>query len=255
LFGVTSNTDWIRYDFADSLVDLAVWSQPEEGLFEVRFDLTADLWGYDTYYEGNTFYLKLNRPPQQVGIVKGKTIVIDPGHASDPGAIGPTGLTEAEANLNIALALRDELVRRGARVVMTRDNMMHVALNDRPVIAKMADADLFVSVHNNALPDGINPFTSNGVSTYYYHPHSARLARQIQRQLLSATEMPDFGLYYGNLAVDRPTQYPAVLVECAFMMIPEQEELLQTVPYRLKVARAIAKGIEGFFKEYAERND
>jgi len=46
------------------------------------------------------------------------------------------------------------------------------------VIAKLTNADLFVSVHNNALPDGINPFTNHGVSTYYYHPHSARLAKQ-----------------------------------------------------------------------------
>jgi len=123
---VTSNTDWIRYDCADSLVDLATWSQPEEGLFEIKIALTTDLWGYDTYYTGNNFYLKLIRPPKMVGSVKGKTIVIDPGHASDPGSIGPTGLTEAEANLNIALALRDELIKRGAKVVMTRMNMQHV---------------------------------------------------------------------------------------------------------------------------------
>ncbi|MEW5795463.1 MAG: N-acetylmuramoyl-L-alanine amidase [Candidatus Zixiibacteriota bacterium] len=254
LFGVTSNTDWIRYDFSDPMVELAVWSQPETDLYELKLTLTRDVWGYDTYYRGNTFCLRINRPPEHVDRLKGKIIVVDPGHASDPGAVGPTGLTEAEANLRIALALRRELQRHGASVVMTRYDMSHVSLNDRPVIAKNADADLFVSIHNNALPDGVHPFNNHGVSTYYYHPHSARLARAIQRELLRATEMPDFGLYHGNLAVNRPTQYPAVLVECAFMMIPEHEAELKTERYRNKVAEAITRGIDAFLDEYAHRN-
>jgi N-acetylmuramoyl-L-alanine amidase len=255
LFGVTSNTDWIRYDCADPLIDLATWSEPEDGLYELTLKLTQDVWGYDTYYEGNTFYLRLNRAPERTRYVWGKTIVLDPGHASDPGAIGPTGLTEAEANLGIALALRKELEKKGAKVVMTRSDMSHVGLYDRPIIAKLADADLFVSIHNNALPDGVNPFTNHGVSTYYYHPHSIALARAIHSRMLKATRMPDFGLYYGNLAVARPTQYPAVLVECAFIILPEQEALLKTDGYRRKVAKAVALGIEDFLKEYDRRNE
>jgi len=254
LFGVTSNTDWIRYDFSDPLIDIVTWSQPEKDLYEVKLRLTQDIWGYDTYYEGNGFYFRLNRPPERVRSVWGKTIVIDPGHSSDPGAIGPTGLTEAEANLGIALALRRELERKGARVVMTRDDMRHVGLAERPIVAKLVDGDLFVSIHNNALPDGVNPFVNHGVSTYYYHPHSIGLARKIQKELLRATGMPDFGMYHGNLAVNRPTQYPAVLVECAFIMLPEQEALLKTDRYRRKVARAVAKGIEEFLEEYDRRN-
>ena len=254
LFGVTTNTDWIRYDSDESLVELATWSQPEDGLYELKLTLGTDIWGYDTYYEGNTFYLKLYKPPERIKYLWGKTIVIDPGHSSDAGAIGPTGLTEAEANLMIALALRRELEKHHAKVVMTRDDMSHVALYDRPIIAKLANADLFVSVHNNALPDGVNPFNNHGVSTYYYHPHSINLARSIQSELLKATGMPDFGLYHGNFAVNRPTQYPAVLVECAFMMIPEQEALLKTSRFQNKIARAITKGIEDCLRQYDECN-
>ncbi len=250
LFGVISNTDWIRYDFADKLVHLAVWSQPEEGLYELKLQLTQDIWGYDCYYEGYTFYFQLNKSPAHVRKLRGKTVVVDPGHSKDPGAIGPTGYTEAEANLAIALALRKELQSKGARVVMTREDNSHVELYDRPMIARLNDADLFVSIHNNALPDGVNPFANNGTSSYYYHPHSIGLARCIQTEMLKATGLPDQGLYHGNLAVNRPTQYPAVLVECAFMMIPQQEAMLKTHKFREKVAKAIAKGIKNFLKEY-----
>ncbi|MCP4684368.1 MAG: N-acetylmuramoyl-L-alanine amidase, partial [bacterium] len=175
LFGVTTDTDWIRYDFSDTLVDVATWSQPEDDMYELRLRLTSDLWGYDTHYTGNSFYLKLNRAPERPHTLWGKRVVIDPGHSHDAGAVGPTGYTEAEANLGIALVLQKELERKGAIVIMTRDDASHLPLYDRPMIAKNNDADLFVSVHNNALPDGVDPWTNHGTSSYYYHPHSIEL--------------------------------------------------------------------------------
>ena len=130
----------------------------------------------------------------------------------------------------------------------------HVGLYDLLAIAKANSADLFVSIHNNALPDGVNPFTNNGTSIYYYHPHSINLARAIHGEMLKATQLPDHGLYHGNLAVNRPTQYPAVLIECAFMIIPEQEEMLKTDRFRKRIANAITKGIEKFLKDFAKKN-
>jgi len=116
LFGVTSDTDWIRYDFSDPLIDIAIWSQPEPDLYELKLTINEDIWGYDAYYVGNTFYFQLNKPPSDVRWIGGKRIVIDPGHSADPGAIGPTGLTEAEANLGIALVIAKSCVTAGLRL-------------------------------------------------------------------------------------------------------------------------------------------
>jgi N-acetylmuramoyl-L-alanine amidase len=252
LFGVTSNTDWIRSEYKDSLVDFCTWVQREDRLYEFTINLRRALWGYDCYYDGSTFCLKLIKPPLNPRLIKGKTVVIDPGHCADPGSIGPTGFTEAEANLGISLALRNILQAKGAKVVMTRSDMSNVPLADRPGIAKAAGADLYISVHNNSLPDGVNPFAHNGTSTIYYHPWSVDLARRILGELLKATALPDHGLYWGNLAVNRPTQYPAVLVECDFMILPESEAQLKSKSYQTRLAAAIASGIEKYLKEYPD---
>jgi len=250
LYGVTSNTDWIRYDFADSLIEIATWDQPEVGLYELRIKLTHDLWGYDCYYQGTTLIFKLLKPPHDVHKLRGKTVVLDPGHSSEPGSTGPTGYTEAEANLALAKTVEEILTLRGARVILTRPDMRNLPLADRPAVAKSNHADLFVSIHNNAQPDGVNPYRNNGVSTYYYHPHSLKLAKCVQTQMIDQTGLPDYGLYFGNLHVARPTQYPSILVECAFIVIPEQEAMLKTERFRKQVAKAITNGIESFLEEY-----
>ncbi len=250
LFGVITDTDWIRYDFTDTAVDLVTWSQPEEELYEVKINLTEKVWGYDAYYKGNTLFIDIIKPPEKVRSIKDKIIVIDPGHSPDPGSIGPTGYTEAEANLGIALALKQKLESRGAKVIMTRMDNASVTLYDRPVIAKLNNADIFVSVHNNALPDGVNPWKNNGTSTYYYHPHSIDLGKAVHKEMLIATGLSDHGFYHGNLAVNRPTQFPAVLVECAFMIIPEQEQMLKTDKFRKRIADAITVGIEKYLKDF-----
>lgn len=250
LFGVNSDADWIRYDHTDSLINIITWAEPEPDLFEIKINLNQDIWAYDSYYRGNTFYFKFIKPPKDVHSIRGKIIVLDPGHSADPGSTGPTGYTEAEANLALGLAVREELTSRGAKVVMTRHDASNVPLYDRPLIAKRNQADLFVSIHNNALPDGVNPFLPYGVSTFYYHQNSIDLARAIQTEMVKRTGLLDYGLYYGNLAVARPTQYPAVLVECAFMIIPEQEALIKSDKFRKQVAIAISDGIVAYLESY-----
>jgi N-acetylmuramoyl-L-alanine amidase len=177
-------------------------------------------------------------------------VVLDPGHNPDPGAVGPTGLEEREANLEIALELAAILERRGAEVVLTRATPdSALGLYDRTNLAIAAGGELFVSIHNNALPDGVNPFLNNGTSVLYYHPQSRELAEAIQRELLPRTGLPDRSVWHQNVAVLRMNEMPAVLVESAFMMIPEQEAALRTPEYRRRIADGVAAGIERFLSQ------
>ena len=95
--------------------------------------------------------------------------------------------------LAVGERLRAELERRGASVLMTRTTPQPVGLAERPVVARQADAHAFVSIHGNALPDGVNPFDAHGTSTYYFHPHSAPLARLVQDGICVRMGLRDLG--------------------------------------------------------------
>jgi N-acetylmuramoyl-L-alanine amidase len=249
IYGADSDTDWIRYDNSDRLIDHIVWFEPEPGVYGLKVYLTEDkIWGYDGHYVGNELYFNIKKYPGHKLKLTDLRYIIDPGHSPDPGAVGPTGLTEKEVNLNIALRLKKELEREGAEVVLTRASDTILPLYDRPKIAVREKADIFISIHNNALPVGTNPFVNNGLSTFYYHPHSAELARAMHNSLSRNIDLNDFGWYYGNLAVNRPTQYPAILVECAFMMIPEQEAMLKTGKFHKKISKAIIEGLKDYLR-------
>ncbi len=82
------------------------------------------------------------------------TLVIDPGHGGrDPGALGRT-VKEKTINLNVALALGQLIESNypGVKVIYTRKKDVFVPLDRRAEIANKAKADLFISIHTNALP-------------------------------------------------------------------------------------------------------
>jgi N-acetylmuramoyl-L-alanine amidase len=182
--------------------------------------------------------------------LKGRLIAIDPGHPPG-GATGPTGLREAEANLGIGLELKRLLEQEGARVFMTRTEDVPLELWPRVDLAERAGADILVSIHNNALPDGVNPFTNNGTSVYYNQPRSVPLARAVQAALVRRLGVRDLGIGRGDLAMVRTTWMPAVLTEGLFMIVPEQEAALRSLRGHRLYAEAVVDGIRRFLRERA----
>lgn len=89
------------------------------------------------------------------GLRPGHVITLDPGHGGrDPGNLGvylPRGMNEKHVTLSVGLLLRDELRRRGIKVVMTRTTDTLISYLDRARYCT-AECDLFVSLHVDALP-------------------------------------------------------------------------------------------------------
>jgi N-acetylmuramoyl-L-alanine amidase len=211
-------------------------------------DLPRPLWGYTARWVGDDLEITVRRPPPFVAApapaLRGLLVVIDPGHAPDSGAVGPLGTVERDVNLDIAGRLQAKLIATGARVVMTRDSDTGIALYDRPALAEKLDADVLISVHNNAWPDGVDPASHHGFTIYYFQPHSAALAEQIHAAYARDTDLPDEGLQVGDLALVRSTALPAVLTESAFISWPLEEMRLRDASFRDRLASTMADGME-----------
>ena len=197
--------------------------------------------------------------------MEGATIVLDPGHGGQlPGARGPGGYTEKEANLDIAKRLAPKL--EGARVFLTRTGDYTAGLPFRAGLANNLGADLLVSIHNNAAPDG--PSEKPGTETYYQQlsASSKRLAGILYEEVFRVLEPVELAWmsdedagakyrtnvsgedFYGIL---RRSTVPAVIVEAMFISNAPEENLLRTHEAREGIAGALAKGI----RRYLETKD
>jgi N-acetylmuramoyl-L-alanine amidase len=104
-------------------------------------------------------------------------VVLDPGHGGiDPGA-QYEGMTEAAMMLTFARELREELLRAGVEVLMTRDADVFVPLEARVSFARAAEADLFLSLHADSLPEGAG--SAHGATVYVLSEEASDVASQL----------------------------------------------------------------------------
>ncbi len=170
-------------------------------------------------------------------------IIIDPGHGGrDSGARGQR-LLEKDVNLDVARQVAAKLVEIGAQTMLTRDGDYYVGLYDRPELANRIDADLFLSVHCNAMP---TRNTGNGTETFYYHDRSQCLGAVVHDNLTRALGRTDRGLKWANFCVTRESDMPAVLVELLFLNSDEEEALLEKPEVRAAAVNAIVEGLRQY---------
>lgn len=171
-------------------------------------------------------------------------VVIDPGHGGpDPGAVGIGGLRETDVVLDVSLQVARLLQARGVQVLLTRTTEVDVDLPPRVTLANSSGADVFVSVHANALsmerPD------VNGIETFYFAGgRSQSLAEAIQQQLMAISPgTPDRGARPGRFFVIRRTVMPSALAEMGFVTGEVDAPRLADPAYRRRLAQALAAGI------------
>jgi N-acetylmuramoyl-L-alanine amidase len=213
-----------------------------------------------------------------------KTIMIDPGHGGrDSGAIGTLGTMEKDLVLDIARRLKSKLeVHDDYRIVLTRDEDVQVPLKERVELAQRHQADIFVSIHLNYLPQ--KPI--NIIETFYFGPSGdvkiARLAEQenasskiglnnfkemveklnnelrlresrdlaasIQGSLFKSSsehnsDIFDYGTKQAPFVVLLGVDVPSVLVEVSCLSNVEEEKDLNTESHRENIARYLETGI------------
>ncbi|HAM36915.1 MAG TPA: hypothetical protein DEB40_06760 [Elusimicrobia bacterium] len=266
LFNCVGHINWIVYDSAEKFAQEVRWRQEATGavVLAIRLNADATLWGWQATYEGNSLKLELRSAPAlaepPASALAGRAIIVDPGHSPSSAptdAAGPLGTREMDANFAIAKAVEALLLKKGAAPVLTRPaNDVEISLPERTRLAVEKGGELFVSVHNNALPDGSNPFAKpRGFSVFYYHPQSLALARHIYRSFEKRVPFPGEDVRYGNLAVARLSAMPAVLVESLYMMFPAHEEKLNDPAFRSVLAEAIVAGLESFLDAERDRQN
>jgi N-acetylmuramoyl-L-alanine amidase len=218
------------------------------------FDLKGPVYGYQPLWEEGTLTFRVRRPPKidTVSPLMGLTIAVDPGHPPI-GATGPTGLWEPVATLAVGFKVQELLQAKGVNVLMTRTTPDPVDLYFRPTMARRENANAFVSIHLNAVPDGQNPFRAQGTTTYHYYMHSEPLADSVDRTAVAQLGLRDVGVKRENFAVIRGTWMPSILVEGAFIIMPDQEAAMRTPEYQQRYAQGIVDGLENYFRGLAQQ--
>jgi N-acetylmuramoyl-L-alanine amidase len=260
IFGGTANTDWVSPSVPSGteteLVDSVTWKQIADNTYELTAHLKNDRqWGFYADYENSDLHLHVKRAPKirptADGRLDGLVICLDPGHGgSELGAIGCGGKREAEINLGIALKLESLLKQRGAQVIMTRTDDRLVPLDDRVIMAEKNHVDILLSIHNNSLPDGRDPWNEHGTSSYWYHPQAIELARTLKASEMQAIHFVDLATRWQNLALTRPSAMLSVLYEVGFMINPDEYAFLEDEAGQGKCAEGLANGLYTYLKPH-----
>ncbi|RFU62707.1 SH3 domain-containing protein [Bacillus sp. V59.32b] len=181
--------------------------------------------------------------------VKGKVIVLDPGHGGTD--VGAPGKVQNERNLTLQTAneVKALLVKAGAKVIMTRtsNTSRKLELSERVAISHKYNAQAFVSIHYNS-----GSSEATGIETYFYPTYSdeAKLAAAIQQELIKQTQMRDRKVKNTSaFYVIKNNRMPSILAELGFISNPVEEKRLITKEYQQQAARGIFNGLNKYFSQ------
>lgn len=216
------------------------------GRYEFPIAHQGKNFGYTAYYnENNELVVKISK---YVNSLKGLRITLDAGHGeSENGAIGCLGDKEKDINLQIAKILKKKLEKAGAVVFMTREDDKNLGLYERVDLSNKNNSQIFISIHNNALPDSMADKDASGTEVYYFYPQSRYLAKVMALALSNELGIKNRGAKGGSFAVIRNSESLAILIEVAFMINPDENAKLRTVDFQNKVAQGVLKGLEKYF--------
>ncbi|HEL1542256.1 TPA: GBS Bsp-like repeat-containing protein [Streptococcus suis] len=194
------------------------------------------------------------------------TVYIDPGHGGRDSGASYGGIHEKNLALSVSNKLRENLLKYGINVLMTRTGDYDVDFKtERSRMTNASNADLFISIHFNATGAGVSNAT--GIETYWYqydpeyqpkinkemHNNPTRLAEseilanKVQESLIKETGAVNRGVRRETFAVLRETAIPAILVELGFMDNPSELQVIKQDSYHTRLAKALAQGVMNWY--------
>ena len=176
------------------------------------------------------------------------TVIIDAGHGGADNGCSRNGILEKDINLAIAKRVQGKLEDMGYQVIMIREEDTYVAKEDRVKYANECQADIYVSIHQNASED----VNVSGMEVWYKgddeQRDNKRLAQLIQQQIVKSTGALERELRGdADFHVTGSTSMPACLVETGFLSNAGERKLLLTEEYQEQIASGIVQGIDYYF--------
>lgn len=174
-------------------------------------------------------------------------IFIDAGHGGADEGCAREGVREKDINLAIALLVQEKLENLGYQVVMAREGDSYIAKEDRVKRANAIQADIYVSIHQNASDEtGVS-----GMEVWYQDTDerdNKRLAKLICQQTAKSTNALERELRGdADFHVTGKTTMPACLIETGFLSNAQERTKLTAPEYQEQIADGIVQGIDYYF--------
>lgn len=185
------------------------------------------------------------KKPEPEPVLKGKVILLDPGHGgNDPGAMY-NGIVEKDLTLAVSLSLRTKLLALGAKVEMTRDVDSTLTLQERLDQSNNSCPDLFLSIHANAVGNR----AISGIETYWHDSADQALSDLFLSTLSVDLNDPAKWSMQRNLFVLTGNRAPASLVEIGYLTNKARAALLKTSTYQDKVASSLSRALVAYLTD------
>lgn len=228
---------------------LSYYKDSKGGVIALELDKVYEL---DSKFDNGNLLLDFVNPHD----IYDKVVVVDAGHGGRASGAVKLQVEEKEIDLNIAKQLKKLFDESDGKigVYYTRLDDGNPTLDQRVQLANKADADLFVSIHNNSTSHG-NFSSLEGTQVLYSQSDSGKYSSKKFSQILlnnvcDKLNSRKIGLLKGDdIYIIRTSEVPVGLVEVGFMTNRKELDKLQDLEYQKAAAQGIYNGIMQAFQE------
>lgn len=184
----------------------------------------------------------------------GKVIVLDAGHGGKDRGTSANGIYESDINLAIVLKLRDELIKQGVDVILTRDGDYDLSspnvsrrkksdFDNRIKLINTSGADMYISIHMNYLSQ--QEYYGGQV---FYTDGNEKLANVMQKSFVDKLQSPrEEKKLIDTIYMFKQLKVPGILIECGFLSNKNERYLLNSDDYQNKIVKTIIEGLIDYY--------